>query len=130
MTPPPPHPQRFHNFIKSCLLFSNIYNYAFIFFSYTPEQVFDVVSDVDNYKEFLPWCHESKYLRRGSTNSIAKLSIGFPPLLETYTALVWTKAPFVLKVCRYYRFVYHYMGSFTCMMLYLGPLYGYPSDSF
>ena len=63
--------------------------------------MFSVVADVDNYKVFLPWCHESKYLRKGSTNSIAKLSIGFPPLLETYTALVWTKPPFVLKVGLY-----------------------------
>ena len=65
---------------------------------YSPEQVYNVVSDVDNYKVFLPWCHESKYLRKGPTNSIAKLSIGFPPLLETYTALVWSKPPYLLKV--------------------------------
>ena len=65
---------------------------------YSQEQVFHVISDVESYKVFLPWCHESKFTRKGQTNSIAKLSIGFPPLLETYTALVWTKPPHMLKV--------------------------------
>lgn len=31
---------------------------------YTPEQMFNIVDDVDHYSEFLPWCGESEELDR------------------------------------------------------------------
>ena len=58
---------------------------------YTPEMVYDVVADLNNYHRFLPWCKESHYIREGADRSIAKLTVGFPPLTETYTAMVLLK---------------------------------------
>ena len=30
--------------------------------SYTKEQMFDLVADIDRYDEFLPWCNNSKII--------------------------------------------------------------------
>lgn len=65
---------------------------------YSCEEVYDVVADVDSYKLFLPWCQESRYVRRDKTKSIAKLNIGFPPLTESYTALVLSEHPHFIRV--------------------------------
>ena len=34
---------------------------------YTPEQLFDMVADVDKYPEFLPWCIASRIMQRDGT---------------------------------------------------------------
>lgn len=45
---------------------------------YTPKQVYDVVLDVDKYKEFLPFCEKSKVLKRIGKNQMeAELMINF-----------------------------------------------------
>ena len=53
---------------------------------------------VRRYKEFLPWCQESHYIREGPERSYGQLSIGFPPLLERYTAMVLRNRPTALRV--------------------------------
>eukprot|EP00002_Diphylleia_rotans_P031305 TRINITY_DN6503_c0_g1_i4.p1 TRINITY_DN6503_c0_g1~~TRINITY_DN6503_c0_g1_i4.p1 ORF type:complete len:193 (+),score=36.67 TRINITY_DN6503_c0_g1_i4:51-629(+) len=53
---------------------------------YSPKQVYDVVSDVDQYHMFLPWCQDSKVLWRKGNHAEAKLVIGFPPVIEKYTS--------------------------------------------
>ncbi len=63
--------------------------------SYTQEQVYNMVADVDNYHSFLPWCQESVYQK---SKSVATLAIGFPPLVERYTATVVAEPPHSLKV--------------------------------
>ena len=30
--------------------------------AYTKNQMFDLVSNIDDYKEFLPWCNDSKII--------------------------------------------------------------------
>lgn len=63
--------------------------------SYTPEQVYNVVADINHYKEFLPWCKESKVLKERPGQCIARLTVGFPPFGESYTSLVYLR-PFTL----------------------------------
>jgi ribosome-associated toxin RatA of RatAB toxin-antitoxin module len=41
---------------------------------FSPQQMFDVVTDVASYQTFLPWCHESSVLER--TEHRMKASIG------------------------------------------------------
>jgi coenzyme Q-binding protein COQ10 len=65
---------------------------------YSPERVYDVVADLNRYKEFLPWCQESRYIREGPERSYGQLSIGFPPLLERYTAMVVRSRPSAIRV--------------------------------
>jgi ribosome-associated toxin RatA of RatAB toxin-antitoxin module len=44
---------------------------------YTPEQLFDLVADVERYPEFLPWCIESKIVGREGNVFYADLIIGY-----------------------------------------------------
>lgn len=66
--------------------------------SYTPQDVYKVVADVNSYKQFLPWCKDSLYLRETEQKSMVRLVVGFPPLLETYTALLLADPPNSLRV--------------------------------
>lgn len=55
---------------------------------YTPEQMFDIVADVDQYQSFVPWCKKSRVLKGPNDDVQAELEIGFPPMLERYTSEV------------------------------------------
>ena len=55
---------------------------------YSPEQVYNVVANISNYYQFIPWCKESVVLREQPGMCVAKLVVGFPPLVESYTSLV------------------------------------------
>ncbi|EEY63825.1 uncharacterized protein PITG_02322 [Phytophthora infestans T30-4] len=51
--------------------------------------MFDVVADVDRYNEFLPFCVESRVLRRPNDNVMeAALRVGFKLFTESYTSRV------------------------------------------
>lgn len=53
------------------------------------EEMFDVVADVDRYHEFLPFCVESRVLRRANDNVMeAALRVGFHVFTEAYTSRV------------------------------------------
>eukprot|EP01113_Clastostelium_recurvatum_P033010 TRINITY_DN4319_c0_g1_i2.p1 TRINITY_DN4319_c0_g1~~TRINITY_DN4319_c0_g1_i2.p1 ORF type:complete len:223 (-),score=55.93 TRINITY_DN4319_c0_g1_i2:30-698(-) len=73
---------------------------------FSPEQVYDVVSRVDQYSSFLPWCRESTILSRqpynpaNSSSSImeARLTIGAGPVEESYTSRVELKPSREVKV--------------------------------
>ncbi|XP_041828941.1 coenzyme Q-binding protein COQ10 homolog, mitochondrial [Melanotaenia boesemani] len=55
---------------------------------YTPEQMYNVVADVEKYQHFVPWCKKSR-MKKGSNGNIwAELEIGFPPIIERYTSEV------------------------------------------
>lgn len=60
---------------------------------YTREQLFDVVAAVENYKQFVPACRKSQVNQRSKDRITAKLEIGFPPLLESYTSNVRLDRP-------------------------------------
>ena len=60
--------------------------------SYTKDQMFDLVSDIDRYSEFLPWCNNSKIIERkmeeGYEIVIADLEIGYDQFVYTYRSEV------------------------------------------
>lgn len=60
---------------------------------YTREQLFDVVAAVDNYHLFVPACRKSDVFQRSRDRIKAKLEIGIPPLLESYTSEVKLEKP-------------------------------------
>lgn len=70
-------------------------------YRYTMQQMFEVVSQVDHYQEFLPWCKKSVVTSRGPEFLKADLMVGFPPVSESYTSFVTFKKPYFIKV-RYY----------------------------
>lgn len=50
---------------------------------YSPGQMYDVVSAVEHYKEFVPWCERSTVLaRRGDDYMEAELEVGFKVFVE------------------------------------------------
>eukprot|EP00041_Stephanoeca_diplocostata_P009622 m.149530 g.149530 ORF g.149530 m.149530 type:complete len:265 (-) comp17819_c0_seq1:233-1027(-) len=57
------------------------------------KQMYDLVADIDNYKDFLPWCTESVVLSRDGTGCRAEIEVGFPPVRERYTSLVTFNKP-------------------------------------
>ncbi|GAB0091757.1 Coenzyme Q-binding protein COQ10, mitochondrial [Sergentomyia squamirostris] len=64
---------------------------------YTEEQMYSVVSDVENYENFLPWCKKSFVHGRSETLLKGDLVIGFPPLTEKYTSHVTLEKPNYIK---------------------------------
>ncbi|KAK5645475.1 hypothetical protein RI129_006775 [Pyrocoelia pectoralis] len=68
---------------------------------YSPEQMYNVVTDIEHYKYFLPFCKKSDVLFRSSSNLRAYLEIGFPPIVESYVSEVTLSRPYYTKaVCR------------------------------
>ena len=63
------------------------------FLPYTPEQVFDLVADVERYPEFLPWCRGARIRQRKDNVIVADLMIGFRMIREHYTSKVVLKRP-------------------------------------
>lgn len=55
---------------------------------YTPEQLYDLVSRVERYPEFLPWCKASRITRREGDVFWADLVIAFKVFRERFTSKV------------------------------------------
>ncbi len=61
---------------------------------YTPEQMFDLVADIQRYPEFLPWCLEARIWKREGNEIHADLVIGYKMFRERFTSKVTLdKAP-------------------------------------
>jgi coenzyme Q-binding protein COQ10 len=56
------------------------------FLPYTPEQLFDLVTDVGRYQEFLPWVAATRIRSDNETEMVADLVVGFGALKETFTS--------------------------------------------
>ena len=60
--------------------------------SFTKDQMFDLVADIDKYSEFLPWCNKStiinKQINEDSLNVVADLEIGYGQFIYTYRSNV------------------------------------------
>lgn len=59
---------------------------------YSQQQVFDLVSDVRKYPEFLPWCVGARVYNRKPTGFDADVMIGFKMFRERFTSRVSLKA--------------------------------------
>ena len=55
---------------------------------HAPEQLFDLVADVQRYPEFLPWCLAARIRERSDTILVADLIIGFQMFKEQFTSHV------------------------------------------
>lgn len=62
--------------------------------------MYEVVSDVSNYYQFVPYVKKSKVHSKFSNGFKADLIIGFPPINEEYTSKVTLESPSLVKsVC-------------------------------
>lgn len=56
---------------------------------FTPREVYDVVADVDEYHDFVPWCTDSAVIKRiDDRHVVADLAVGFRLLSERYTSVI------------------------------------------
>jgi coenzyme Q-binding protein COQ10 len=78
--------------------------------AYTPEQLYDLVTDVERYPEFLPWCVGSRVRSRTQTELVADLTIGFGPFRESFTSRVALDRPSSAHV-RYERGPFRYLNN-------------------
>lgn len=66
---------------------------------FTAQQMFDLITDVDRYDEFIPYCTASRVRKRSDSEMTADLAIGYKMLRETYTSRIeLAKAPFTVTV--------------------------------
>lgn len=61
------------------------------------QQMYDVVSDVENYRKFVPFCKKSIVFCDKPGCMTADLVIGFPPIMESYSSIVTLKEPYFVK---------------------------------
>src|SRR3546814_632426 len=65
---------------------------------YSPEQMFDLVSDVKRYPEFLPWVTAVRVRSNNDAEMVADLVVGFKALRESFTSRVHKSRPDVVDV--------------------------------
>ena len=67
-------------------------------FPYSNFMVFDLVSDVEKYPEFLPWCKKVK-IHKKSINSVeATLFVGDKIFKESFRSKVFLKRPYYIRI--------------------------------
>lgn len=55
---------------------------------FTPEQLFDLIADIQRYPEFLPWCVGARIRKRDGNRIVADLVIGYKLIRERFTSTV------------------------------------------
>ncbi|WP_193170610.1 type II toxin-antitoxin system RatA family toxin [Nisaea nitritireducens] len=55
---------------------------------FTPEQLFDLIADIQRYPEFLPWCVGARIRKRDGSRIVADLVIGYKLIRERFTSTV------------------------------------------
>ena len=65
---------------------------------YTPEQLFDLVADVERYSEFLPWVVAVRIRSASEKEIIADLVVGFSAFKERFTSRVTLDKPHRIHV--------------------------------
>lgn len=66
------------------------------------EQMYSIVAGVEDYSEFVPWCSGSRVFGRQPGNFKCKMTIGFPPVQESYTSIVTVVKPHLVRVRIHY----------------------------
>lgn len=65
---------------------------------WTPEQLFDLVADVESYPKFLPWCLAARVRSRQGDELVADVVVGHRIWRETFTSLVHLERPARIQV--------------------------------
>ena len=60
---------------------------------YSPEQMFELVADVEHYDEFLPWVVAVRVRSSSETEAVADLVVGFQAFKERFTSRVVKQRP-------------------------------------
>jgi coenzyme Q-binding protein COQ10 len=60
---------------------------------FTPQQMFDLVADIERYPEFLPWCVGTRIRSRDGDKILADMIIGYKMFRERFTSHVTLTGP-------------------------------------
>ena len=52
---------------------------------YSAQEMFDLVTDVERYPQFLPWCDQTKVLERDGQGMLAEIGIAFAGIHQKFT---------------------------------------------
>jgi len=77
---------------------------------YRPDQLFDLVADVEKYPQFLPWCVAARIRHRSNDELLADLTVGFGPLRESFVSRVTLERPHRVRV-RYETGPFKYLNN-------------------
>jgi coenzyme Q-binding protein COQ10 len=77
---------------------------------YRPEQMWDLVADVDRYPQFLPWCVAARVREQTEALQVADMAIGFGPFRERFSTRNALQRPDWIKV-RYERGPFRYLNN-------------------
>ncbi len=55
---------------------------------FTPQQLFDLVADIESYPEFLPWCVAARIREREGNHLVSEMVIGFKMFRERFISRV------------------------------------------
>lgn len=78
---------------------------------YTPDQLFQLVADVERYPQFLPWCVAARIRKREGDVFFADLVIGFKMIRERYTSRVHLKPDENRIDVTYAEGPFHYLNN-------------------
>ncbi|HTW73105.1 MAG TPA: type II toxin-antitoxin system RatA family toxin [Acetobacteraceae bacterium] len=77
---------------------------------YRPDQLFDLVADVEKYPQFLPWCVATRVRHRAGHELHADMTIGFGPFRESFVSRVTLDPPRSVRV-RYETGPFRYLNN-------------------
>jgi coenzyme Q-binding protein COQ10 len=55
---------------------------------FTPQQLYDLVADIEKYPEFLPWCVATRVTERSDDSLVSEMVIGFKMFRERFVSRV------------------------------------------
>ena len=61
-------------------------------------QMYDIVADVEQYTEFVPYCSKAEIHKRQGNHFKAEMTVGFPPVKESYSCIVTASKPYLVRV--------------------------------
>ncbi|WP_119458672.1 type II toxin-antitoxin system RatA family toxin [Rhodospirillaceae bacterium SYSU D60014] len=78
---------------------------------YKPEDLFNLVADVESYPEFLPWCLAARVRKREGDTVEADLVIGFKMVRERFTSRVHLNRPEMRIDVAYTKGPFRYLNN-------------------
>jgi coenzyme Q-binding protein COQ10 len=61
--------------------------------NYSVDLLYEIISDIDSYHEFLPWCAKSHVIEKKGNELLADMSVNFKAITQSYRSKVVLSPP-------------------------------------